>query len=328
MKKNIAVIGCGDWGKNLVRNFAELGVLTAVCDPNDKLSKYFAAKYNVENLSFSAILAKKSIEGVVLAVPATLHASMAIEAMNAGKLVYVEKPLSMNIIEAEAMIASSRENSVQLMVGHLLQYHPIFMAVRALVESGELGSLCYVYSNRLSFGKVRQKEDVIWSFAPHDISMILSLIGHEPETVRTESAHIFRPDIADSALVYLDFKSGLKAHISVSWLHPYKEQKLVVVGKNSMVVFDDTKPWNEKLALYRHEFKATESLPSLKKTEVEYLHVPQSEPLRNECQHFINVVNRNIIPLTDGNEGLSVVRVLSAASLSEIKNESVSLSIL
>jgi UDP-2-acetamido-3-amino-2,3-dideoxy-glucuronate N-acetyltransferase len=325
MKKNIAVVGCGHWGKNLVRNFAELGSLAAVCDPNEQLSQSYAEQYNVGNLSFAAILANSAIEGVVLAVPASLHATMAIETMNAGKHVYVEKPLAMNRIEAEAMIASAKQNEVQLMVGHLLQYHPVFMAIRELVASGELGALNYVYSNRLSFGKVRSEEDVIWSFAPHDISMILSLTGHEPEVVRTESSCILRPDIADSAIVHLEFKSGLKAHISVSWLHPYKEQKLVVVGKTSMAVFDDTRPWNEKLALYRHAVQVTDGLPSIEKADVKYLEVPQSEPLRNECQHFLDIVSGNFVPLTDGDEGLRVLKVLSAASLSQSENKAVRL---
>ena len=328
MKKNIAVVGCGHWGKNLVRNFAELDALAAVCDPNDKLAQSYAEQYNVGNLSFADILANPTIEGVVLAVPAPLHAVMAIEAMNAGKHVYVEKPLAMNRIEAEAMIASARENDVQLMVGHLLQYHPIFVAVRGLVESGELGCLSYVYSNRLSFGKVRSEEDVIWSFAPHDISMILSLTGKEPEVVRTESSCMLQPNIADTAIVHMEFKSDIKAHISVSWLHPFKEQKLVVVGQAGMTVFDDTKPWNEKLSLYRHIVQTTDGLPSLKKAEVEYLKVPQSEPLKNECQHFIDVIRDNAVPLTDGDEGLSVLKVLSAASLSESKKQKVKVSML
>jgi len=224
MKKNIAVAGCGHWGKNLVRNFAELGALAAVCDPNDKLAQSYAEQYNVGNLSFADILANPTIEGVVLAVPAPLHAVMAIEAMNAGKHVYVEKPLAMNRIEAEAMIASARENDVQLMVGHLLQYHPIFVAVRGLVESGELGCLSYVYSNRLSFGKVRSEEDVIWSFAPHDISMILSLTGKEPEVVRTESSCMLQPNIADTAIVHMEFKSDIKRTISAPCLHPLKDK--------------------------------------------------------------------------------------------------------
>lgn len=325
MKKNIAVIGCGHWGKNLVRNFAELGALAAVCDPNDKLAQSYANQYNVGNLSFATILANPAIEGVVLAVPASLHASMAIEAMVAGKYVYVEKPLAMNSIEAETMIASAKENNVHLMVGHLLQYHPVFMAVREIIDSGELGDLSYVYSNRLSFGKVRSEENVIWSFAPHDISMILSLIGQEPELVRTESSCILQPNIADTAILHMEFKSTLKAHVLVSWLHPHKEQKLVVIGSNAMIVFDDTRLWSEKLAIYRHSTKNKNNLLCLEKAEAEYLDVLKSEPLRNECQHFIDVVNHNVVPLTNGAEGLRVLKVLSAASLSESKDEVVRL---
>jgi len=323
MKKNIAVVGCGHWGKNLVRNFSDLGSLAAVCDPNAEVAQQYADQYLVKNYSFSEVLNDLSIEGVVLAVPAPLHASMAIEVMNAGKHAYVEKPLAMNNLEAERMIASAEKNGVQLMVGHLLQYHPIFISLRTLVESGEMGALQYIYSNRLSFGKVRSEEDVIWSFAPHDISMILSLAGQEPDTVRTESTSILQPDIADTAIVHMEFNSGLKAHISVSWLHPYKEQKLVVVGKKAMAVFDDTKPWGEKLALYRHVVRSSGSLPSLEKAEVEYVEVSQSEPLRNECQHFVDVVSGDITPLTNGKEGLGVLNVLSAASLSQSKNQAV-----
>ena len=323
MKKNIAVVGCGHWGKNLVRNFAELGALAAVCDPNAELAKHYAEQYNVNNFSFAEIIKDAGIEGVVLAVPAPLHASLAIEAMNAGKHVYVEKPLAMNQIEARQMIDTSKDQGVQLMVGHLLQYHPVFIAVRELVTSGELGGLSYIYSNRLSFGKVRSEEDVIWSFAPHDISMILSLTGQEPELVRTESASILQSNIADTATVHMKFKSGLKAHISVSWLHPYKEQKLVVIGESAMVVFDDTQPWEQKLALYRHNIDLTGEAPNLGKSDVEYIDVAQSEPLRNECQHFIDVVNGRLMPLTDGDEGLRVLNVLSAATLSQNENNAV-----
>lgn len=323
MKKNIAVVGCGHWGKNLVRNFAELGSLSALCDPDQEAAEKLSRRYEVNNLSFLEILSDSAIEGVVLAVPAPLHASMAINVMNAGKHAYVEKPLAMTNLEAEKMIASAEENGVRLMVGHLLQYHPIFMALRTLVESGEIGVLQYIYSNRLSFGKVRSEEDVIWSFSPHDISMILSLTGQAPEIVRVESSSILQPDIADIATVHMEFKSGLKAHVAVSWLHPFKEQKLVVIGDRAMAVFDDTKPWAEKLALYSHVVESLGGSPSLEKAEVKYLEVSQSEPLRNECQHFMDVVSGNVIPLTNGEEGLRVLNVLSAASLSESINKAV-----
>lgn len=323
MDNNIAVVGCGYWGKNLVRNLAELGALVAVCDPNTELAQHYAGQYKVNNYSFAQILKDPDIKGVVLAVPATLHASLAIEAFNAGKHVYVEKPLAMNQIEARQMITTSKEKGVQLMVGHLLQYHPVFIAVRDLVASGELGNLSYIYSNRLSFGKVRTEEDVIWSFSPHDISMILSLTGQQPEVVRAESSCILQPKIADIATLHMAFKSGLKAHISVSWLHPYKEQKLVVIGESATVVFDDTQHWEQKLALHRHNVDLASKVPNLEKFDVVYIDVAQSEPLKNECQHFIDVVNGRLTPLTDGDEGLSVLNVLSAASLSQIENKKV-----
>jgi len=321
MKKNIAVVGCGHWGKNLVRNFSKLGVLASVCDPNVDLAKKYADKYKVNNCTYSEIIDDENIEGIVLAVPAPLHSSMAIEAMQAKKHVYVEKPLAMNKAEAEEMILSAKENNVKMMVGHLLQYHPIFMYLLSLIRSGDLGNLRYLYSNRLSFGKVRSEEDVVWSFAPHDISMILSIVGEEPSKVNVISAKMLQPEIADSATVHLEFGKGLKSHISVSWLHPFKEQKLVVIGDLAMAVFDDTKPWNEKLAIYRHSVDLSNGvLPDLTKSEAEYPSVASSEPLRNECQHFIDVVNSDVTPRTDGAEGMRVLKVLSASTLSQTQN--------
>jgi predicted dehydrogenase len=323
VKKNIAVIGCGYWGKNLIRNFYELGSLRFICDPDKDLAQHFSKKYNVDNLSYSSLLADPKVEGVVLAVPACLHAEMAIEAMNAGKHVFVEKPLAMTIDEGQSMVDSARRNKVQLMVGHLLQYHPVFREIRALVESGDLGTLNYLYSNRLSLGKVRSEEDVIWSFAPHDISMILSLVGQEPEKIRTEATCILRPKIADSAVLHLKFESAVKAHIAVSWIHPLKEQKLVVVGSKGMVVFDDAKPWHEKLALYRHTVNVEHEATTIKMADVKHLQVNESEPLRNECQHFMDIVSTGTPAITDANEGMRVLKVLSAAALSQYRNQEV-----
>ena len=169
----VAVIGCGHWGKNLVRNFAELGALVQLVIPNSELAKQFSTQYNVPALDFEAIL-EGDCDGVVIAAPAPLHASLSQKAFAAGKHVYVEKPLAMTLDEADAMIEAAAQANRQLMVGHLLQYHPVFARLRDMVKQGELGALQYVYSNRLSLGKVRSEEDVVWSFAPHDISMILS----------------------------------------------------------------------------------------------------------------------------------------------------------
>jgi predicted dehydrogenase len=231
----------------------------------------------------------------------------------------------MNEVEAEAMIEIAKKNKVRLMVGHLLQYHPIFKTIREYVGEGKIGEINYIYSNRLSFGKVRTEEDVIWSFAPHDISMILSLTGQEPEYVSTNATSILQKNIADTATIHLQFKSGLKSHISVSWLHPYKEHKLVVVGQSATLVFDDTKSWQEKLALYPYEAVSSKNLINLKNSNVQYVKITEEEPLKNECQHFIDVVEKDIQPLTDGAEGLRVLKVLSAASSSQVKNERVKL---
>ena len=321
MKKNIAVVGCGHWGKNLVRNFYELGVLASICDSNTEIVEKYYKQYSVQNHSFSEIINNPNIKGIVLAVPAKHHAIMAIEAMKHGKYVFVEKPLAMNEDEATLMIKAAKENKVQLMVGHLLQYHPIFKKVKEIVLSGEIGEINYIYSNRLSFGKVRTEEDVIWSFAPHDISMILSLINQEPKFITVHSTAILQDNIADSATIHITFKSGLKSHILVSWLHPYKEQKLVVTGKKAMLVFDDTKTWNEKLSIQRYQVEINQGSPSLNKENLEFIKVIEDEPLKNECKHFIDVVESNIEPLTNENEGLRVLKVLTAATQSQKDNK-------
>ena len=322
MKKNILVAGCGYWGKNLVRNFYEINSLYAVCDPNEELANKFSNEYDVKSLSFNDILLNNEIEGVVLAVPAPLHAKMAIDALNSNKHVYVEKPLAMNQDEAFEMIKIAKKNEMQMMVGHLLQYHPVFIKLREMVKNDFIGKLDYVYSNRLSFGKLRSEEDVIWSFAPHDISMILSLVSTDHVTVRAESSSIIQDDIADKSIIHLNFCNGLKSHIFVSWLHPHKEHKLVAIGKQGMLVFDDSKPWSEKLSYYNHKVDISSS-PELLKSELEYIDVSESEPLKNECKHFKDIVNKNIKPFTDGLEGLNVLNVLSAASESLEKNMSI-----
>ena len=314
MKKNIAVIGCGYWGKNLVRNFYELGCLVAICDPDIDLAKAISETYKVKNLSFNNILKDQSIEGVVLAVPASLHAKMSIKALNAKKHVFVEKPISLNQSEAKKMIECSKNNNMHLMVGHLLQYHPIFIMVKKLVVDNQLGKLKYVYSNRLSLGKVRSEEDVIWSFAPHDISMILSLVQEPVKSVKSKINSIIREDIADNAIIHLEFESGLKAHVSVSWINPFKEQKLVIIGDKAMAVFDDTKPWDEKLGIYDHKISKDGYQTYTDKADIKYVNVKYAEPLKEECLYFLNLIAGNVPPLTDGLEGAKVLSVLNQSS--------------
>lgn len=325
MKKNIAVIGCGYWGKNLIRNFFELGSLNSISDLNNEIATTYSKKYNINNYSFNEILNNPNIEGVVLAVPASLHYSMAVEAMNKGKHVFVEKPLAMNKSESEDMIAVANKNSVKLMVGHLLLYHPIFIKIKNLVDKNMIGKLNYVYSNRLSFGKIRSFENVIWSFAPHDISMILSLAQQDPKSIMAQSSSFIQKNIADIATIHLNFESGLKSHITVSWINPQKEVKLVLIGEKGIMVFDDTKIWNEKLAVYYHNKISYPDLLEINKSNKEYIKVNEEEPLKNECRHFLDVIKQGLNPITDGLEGLRVIRVLSAVSKSLENNLSINL---
>jgi UDP-2-acetamido-3-amino-2,3-dideoxy-glucuronate N-acetyltransferase len=197
------------------------------------------------------------------------------------------------------------------MVGHLLHYHPIFKEIKKIVKKGEIGKLEYIQSSRLSFGRYRSEEDIIWSFAPHDISMILSLANEEPSIVKCNSKSIIKENHTDIANIFLEFPSGLKSNISVSWLNPNKEVKLVVTGSLAMLIFDDTKPWEEKLSLYTYDIKRTDNWISINTSSLKFVEVPEEEPLKNECKHFLELVNSEIQPLTDGYEGLKVIKILS-----------------
>src|SRR4029077_13481329 len=227
---------------------------------------------------------------------------------------FVEKPLALAVNEAEAIIRLAERQDRRLMVGHLLQYHPAFIALRDLVREGALGRLQYIYSNRLNLGKVRREEDILWSFAPHDISMILSLIGQEPVRVTAEGGYYLHDAIADVTTTHLAFAGGERAHVHVSWLHPYKEQKLVVIGDLGMGVFDDGEPWEKKLLLYPHRIEWRETMPVPHRADAEPVALEAGEPLRLECQHFLDCIATGGRPRTDGGEGVRVLRVLTAAS--------------
>lgn len=310
----VAAIGVGYWGRNLVRNFAELGSLAALADPDRDAAAALAGKYRVPVLDWQAVLNDSGIEGVAIAAPAGLHARLAQEALLAGKHVFVEKPLALAVTEAEALTRLAERQDRRLMVGHLLQYHPAFIALRDLVRAGALGRLQYIYSNRLNLGKVRREEDILWSFAPHDISMILSLIGQEPVRVTAEGGYYLHNAIADVTTTHLAFAGGERAHVHVSWLHPYKEQKLVVIGDLGMAVFDDGEPWEKKLLLYPHRIEWRETMPVPHRADAEPVALDAGEPLRLECQHFLDCIATGGRPRTDGGEGVRVLRVLTAAS--------------
>ena len=315
---NIAVIGSGYWGKNLVRNYHQLGVLKLICDKNETVLSSFQESYPGLGtcIALNEVLNRDDIQGIVIATPAETHYTIAREALLAGKHVYVEKPLVLDEREGENLIQLAEDKNLVLMVGHLLQYHPIFLRLKELTHNGELGRINYIYSHRLNLGKIRREENILWSFAPHDISMILSLAGEEPDTVIATGGNYLHKKIADVTTTHIEFPSGLRSHIFVSWLHPFKVQQLVVVGDRKMAVFDDTQHWTDKLLLYPHKINWHNNLPIPSKAEAERVDVPQAEPLRMECEHFLKCMANESRPHTDGIEGLRVLRILKASQRS------------
>ncbi|WP_304985259.1 Gfo/Idh/MocA family oxidoreductase [Coxiella-like endosymbiont] len=310
----VVVVGAGYWGKNLVRNFAELSVLGGICESNQTLARQFAVQYGTAFLSWKEVLDSPEYHAVAIATPAVHHAKLTREALEAKKDVFVEKPLALKIEDAEKNYQIASKNNRILMVGHLLQYHPAFITLKSLVHEGKLGRLQYLYSNRLNLGKIRREEDILWSFAPHDISMILSLVNEEPILVKTIGGYFLHKSIADVTTTHLEFSSGVQAQVFVSWLHPYKEQKLIVIGSKGMAVFDDTKTWKEKLIHYPHQINWQNGIPLPDKSEANYIPLPEGEPLKQECFHFIECVVTRSQAITDAQEGLRVLKVLNQAT--------------
>ncbi len=316
--KNIAVIGTGYWGKNLVRNFHSLGALRSICDVDSSTVEQFQKEYSgiSGTNSFADIVADDKISGVVIATPAETHFALARESLAAGKDVYVEKPLCLSEQEGIALNTLARQHDRILMVGHLLWYHTAVLELKKLIHRGKLGKIQYIYSNRLNLGKLRREENVLWSFAPHDISVILGLLGEMPESIRAQGSNLLHQKIADTTVTLLTFPSGIKAHIFVSWLHPFKEQKLVVVGDRQMAVFDDTLPWSEKLVLYPHSVEWNDNIPVANRAEAKPVMLEELEPLRNECDHFLKCIQNRHPPRTDAMEGLRVLTVLNTCQKS------------
>src|SRR5438093_2017116 len=307
----IACIGAGYWGKNLVRNFTDLGVLAWVCESDPSTRAQLAAAYPTAQCTDAVehVLADPAVAGVAIATPADTHSDLARRALLAGKDVLVEKPLSLSLEEGRQLVALACERQRVLMVGHLLWYHPAVLKLRALVEEGELGRIQYIYSNRLNLGKIRREENILWSFAPHDISVILGLVGEMPDVIQAQGGNYLHDRIADVTVSLLSFPSGIKAHIFVSWLHPFKEQKLVVVGDRQMAVFDDVETEN-KLVLYPHSIKWKNHQPIPNRADARPVPVDCSEPLKAECLHFLECIETRQSPVTDGLEGLRVLTVL------------------
>jgi UDP-2-acetamido-3-amino-2,3-dideoxy-glucuronate N-acetyltransferase len=324
MKKiEIGLIGLGYWGKNLLRNFHSLGVLAIACDTNSSIIADRKKEFpDVEfTTSPEEVFESTKIAAVAIAAPASSHFDLVRKGLLAGKDVFVEKPLALNVAQGEELVALAEKTKQIIMVGHVLRYHPAVRKLKSLVAEGQLGKIQYIYSNRLNIGKLRTEENILWSFAPHDISVILSILEEEPTKVTAFGGAYLNEGVSDTTMTALEFKNGVKGHIFVSWLHPFKEQKLVVVGSHGMAVFDDMS--QEKLFLYPHKIEWKDGkTPVAQKADYVVVPTERGEPLKLELEHFIECVEKRKTPLTDGREGLKVLRILESADKSISRNHS------
>ena len=308
----IAVIGSGYWGRNLVRNFHQLGALRVVCDTREAPLREAQAQYGVRTTSdLDCLLNDGEIDGVAIAAPAALHFQLAAKCLLRDKDVYVEKPLALHAEEGRHLVQLAAERQRILMVGHILEYHPAILELRRLIRCGELGQIQYIHSSRLNLGKLRTEENILWSFAPHDISAILFLLEEAPLRVSAHGGSYVDPRAVDTTLTTFEFASGVQAHVFVSWLHPFKEQKLAIVGTKKMAVFDDAQHEN-KLMLYRHRIDWLDRVPVAHKANGEAMELPAQEPLRLECEHFLRCIRTRETPRTNGESGVRVLQVLEA----------------
>jgi len=315
-KKYIGIIGCGYWGKNLVRVFNELGVLKSICDNNkdvleDKKSQY--PSLSVTD-NFSDILNDNEITAVVISSPASTHYNLAKMAILAKKDVFIEKPLALSVEDGEDLVNLADKNSCILMVGHILLYHSAVLKIEEILQKGQLGEIRYISSHRLNFGKLRKEENVLWSFAPHDLSAIRNFLGM-PIGVRSVGKTFLSHDVPDITMSILDFGNEKSAHVFVSWLNPFKEQKMTIVGSDGMIVFDDQA--ENKLFLYEHNVKWDgNNYPQAVKSDPKVINISSNEPLMEEAKHFLDCIKTRKEPKSCGREALDVLKILSACQTS------------
>jgi len=312
--KLIGLIGLGYWGKNILRNLYELGVLHTACDSEQSIISERKETFQDINYStnFDDVIKEPDIKAVVIATPAVTHYELVKQALMEGKDVFVEKPLALTVKEGKELVDLAEKEDRILMVGHILQYHPAVIKLKELISSGELGKIQYIYSNRLNIGKLRTEENILWSFAPHDMSVILMLLDEEPIRVSAMGGDYLNNGICDITMTTMEFRNGVKGHIFVSWLHPYKEQKLIVVGSKAMAVFDDMS--EEKLFIYPHKIEwRNGKIPIAHKADYEAVPLEKGEPLKQELTHFVECVLERKRPRTDGREGLKVLKILESA---------------
>lgn len=314
-KKNIAVIGCGTWGKNLVRNFSQLGSLKGVYDANqEQYAKNKIAEDIHRYASLEEIKKDTEIEGVVIAAQPEHHYDLGMEFLEAGKHIFVEKPITLSYSTAKKLVRKAEEENKVLLVGHILEYHPAVIKLRSIIRGGGIGKIKEIYSHRLNTGTVRQIENVWWSFAPHDILLILNTVRDRIRSLNCVASDYMDRGVHDSTMTTFKFKNGVFGHIYVSWAHPFKEQSFIVVGTGGAIEFNDTRE-KEKLRIYNHRFTHTKDKGlDIIKGDYSIIDFDSTEPLREECKDFIDCIDSGDKPKSSGHDGLKVVEILEQAT--------------
>jgi len=321
---NIGIVGAGYWGKNLIRTFDSIDTarLKYIADSRgDTLDRYASYSDVVRTPDYRDILEDDDVDAVVVSTPPVTHYVIAKEALDAGKHVLVEKPMTLDVGHARELVDIAEDRGLKLMVGHLLLYHPCVVTLKEKIDGGEIGDIYYMYSQRLNLGKVRSDENALQSFAPHDISVAMYLIGTTPVSVGAYGRSYLQEDIEDVVFLNLLFPGGKTAHVHVSWLDPHKVRRTTVVGSRKMIVFDDMEP-HEKIRVYDKGVDVSDDYGSygeyltLREGDIFIPAVKVSEPLRCECEHFVECIEHDRTPRSDGRNGLEVTRVLDAAQRS------------
>ena len=313
-KPRIAVLGCGYWGSNHIRTLKALGALHAVSDANGARAEGFASEQDCLAIDPDALFQHPDIDAIVMALPPQFHAELAIRAVENGKDILVEKPIALTVRDAERAVAAAERHGRIYMVGHVLRFHPAFEAMKALIDDGELGEVKYIHSHRLGLGKFHTENDALWDLAPHDLSMILAITGVAPIEVRGEGAALL-DNLSDFAHLHMRFPSGLRSHLFTSRLNPYRERRLTVVGTKAMAVFDDVEPLERKLAVYRHAVWQDSGQWAFTANEPAYAAVSNGLPLTRELEHFLHCIETREPPRTSGEEGIRVLRILTAGTV-------------
>jgi predicted dehydrogenase len=320
------VVGLGYWGPNLARNFDRLpgAELAYCCDLDEANLAKARSQYPAATITddYSQLLADDALDAIVVATSVPTHYALGKKALEAGKHTFIEKPIALKAADAQDLLDTADEYGVKLMVGHLLEYHPAVAKMKELIDSGELGKVFYAYANRLNLGKVRTDENALWSFGPHDISVLNYLTGDEPVEVSARGECYLQDDVEDVVFGYIKYKSGVVGHLHVSWLDPHKSRKITVVGEKKMVVFDDMES-ERKITVYdkgatttRTKFETYGEFVTLHFGDIHIPKIGNDEPLRLETQHFVDCIVNDKQPRSDGRDALNVVKVLDAMEVS------------